>query len=112
MRSCREVFFFSDVLMPLLGDLFAFSTENWEFSVIDERVELFPDSDEIRLELTLLISDMFDPFTFSNVEGLLESSSSTPELLMTKNIKSMMTNFVMICKNNSTEYFCYEIIEI
>ena len=39
-----------------------------EFSVIDERVELFPDSDEMRLESALLISDMFDPFTFSNVE--------------------------------------------
>ena len=84
MRSFREVFFFSDVLMALFGDLFAFSTENWEFSVIDERVEMFPDSDEIRLESALLISDMFDPFTFSNVEGLLESSSSTPEPLIAK----------------------------
>ena len=84
MRSSTEVFFFSDVLMPLFGDIFAFSTENWEFSVIDERVELFPDSDEIRLESALLISDMFEPFTFSNVEGLLESSSSTPEPLIAK----------------------------
>ena len=62
---------------------------------------MFPDSDEIRLESALLISDMFDPFTFSNVEGLLESSSSTPEPLMAKSIKSIMTHFVMICKNNS-----------